>query len=366
MPTAYATKVAEAFSAKVMRHVYARSIFDMLVNRDYQGDISAVGSKCNILTLDKIAEKIYTGANMVVDPLYESNAVLTIDQKKAFYFSQKTLDRWASFVKDPKSVVVEQKGNERKKNVDTFVLGFYGDVAAGQRVGTDYITGTVTVDVTTGAVTGSGTTFTSAMVGRGFKATGHTSWYRVKTYTSATAIVIEDDLDDIASAYTGGAIGGGATYIVEANTPVTLTGGSTGNLLAQIALLKTKLDDAEVPDEDRCLIVPSVVENLIPQAPNIALQTQGAYDELVKRGYITTILGFNIFRSTRTAGDNTNGYHVIAAHRNWLTFADKVLEVGMEEDLIGNFGAAYKDLYVYGAKVADVRRKMAAELFCKV
>ena len=65
----------------------------------------------------------------------------------------------------------------------------------------------------------------------------------------------------------------------------------------------------------------------------------------------------------RLTGDNTDGYHVIAGHSNWLTFAEKLLQATIEEDLIGNFGKAYKDLFVYGAKVADARRHMAAEGF---
>ena len=80
---------------------------------------------------------------------------------------------------------------------------------------------------------------------------------------------------------------------------------------------------------------------------------------------VTELQGFKVFRSMRLTGDNTNGYRVIAAHKSFLTFADKALEVGMEEDLIGNFGSAYKDLFVYGAKVADERRKFGATAFVK-
>jgi hypothetical protein len=46
-----------------------------------------------------------------------------------------------------------------------------------------------------------------------------------------------------------------------------------------------------------------------------------------------------------------------------MTMAEKVLDARMEEDLIGNFGVAYKDLFVYGAKVMDARRHFAAELY---
>jgi hypothetical protein len=360
MPSAYATTVAQGFSTKVLREMYARSIFDFIVNRDYEGEISAVGSKLNILSFAKLSEKTYSGANLTADDLTEVNSVLTIDQWKSFYFKEKTIDKFKSAIKEPKGTILEQAANERRKNLDTFVLGFYGKVAAGNRVGTDYTTGTVTVDVTTGVVTGSGTTFTSAMVGRGFKATGHTKWYRVKTYTSATAIVIENDSDDETSAYDGGAIAGGTAYTIEANTKFQLT---AANVLQYMLALKQKLDDQEVPDEDRWLVVSPVIGGLIPRGTNINIAVPAVYDELIKRGFITEIAGFKVFQSTRLTGDNTNGYRVLAGHPAWLTFADKQLEAGMEEDLIGNFGMAYKDLYVYGAKVADNRRKFAAEGF---
>lgn len=363
---ARATTVAQGFSNKLMLEMYDKNLLDVVTNRDYQGEINAVGSKLNILNFDRVSEKTYSGANLTADSLTENNALLTIDQYKSFYWKEMTLDNWLSYIKNPHPTIVTQVANERNKNMDSYAFGFYGDVAAGNRVGTNYTTGTVTVDVTTGVVTGSGTTFTAAMVGRGFKATGHTAWYRVKTYSSATSIVIEDDKDDATSAYTGGAIGAGATYIVEANTPVSIT---TSNLLAQIALLKLKLDKAEansksaVPDTERWLIVPPEFEQTIVQASGIALHVPEVYSGLVKRGMITELQGFKVFKSNRLTGNNTDGYRILAGHPNWMTFAEKVLDARMEEDIIGNFGTAYKDLFVYGAKVTDSRRHFAAELY---
>lgn len=368
MASAYATKIAEGFSQRLMKETYDRSLVDTVVNRDYQGEINGVGSKMNILNFARISEKTYTGADLTADSLYENNAVLTIDQYKSFYWSEKTLDRWLSYIKNPHSTVVAQKADERNKNMDEFVFGLYGDVGAGNRVGTDYTTGTVTVDAVTGAVTGSGTTFTAAMVGKGFKADGHTQWYRVKSYSGATSIVIEDDLDDVDSAYTGGAIAGGSTYTIEAASPLTVT---TSNLLNSVALLKQKLDLAEsfghssVPDTGRWLIVPPEFETILVQASGVALHVPDVYQELVKKGFITMLQGFMVFRSNRLSGDNTDGYHVLAGHSNWCTFAEKLLTADMEEDLIGNFGSAYKDLFVYGAKVTDSRRHFAAEGFWK-
>ncbi len=366
MASPRATTIAQGFSNKLMKEVYDMSLIDTIVNRDYEGEINGVGSQLNILNIERVTEKNYAGVALTPDSLFENNSKLIIDKYKSFYWQEKTLDNWLSFIKDPKPAVITQTAEERNKNMDTHVLGFYGDVGAGNRVGTDYTTGDVQVVTGTGAVIGNGTTFTAAMVGRGFKATGHTKWYRVATFTDATHITIEDDLDDVTSAYTGGAINAGATYIIEAATPLAVT---TSNLLQTVGKLRLKLDSAEkeghnaVPLNGRWLIVPPEFQYLLPRASGVALHVPEAYQELVKKGMITMLDGFMVFVSNRLTGDNTNGYRVLAGHSNWMTFAEKVLQVKMEEDLPGDFGTAYKDLFVYGAKVADKRRHQAAEAY---
>lgn len=364
MASAYSTKIAEGFSQRLLKEIYDMNLTDSIVNRDYEGEINGVGSKLNILNFSRISEKTYANAAMTADSLYENNATLTIDTYKSFYWKEKDLARWLSYIKNPHATIVQQKADERSKNMDTFVLGAYADVGAGNRVGTDYTTGTVTVDVTTGIVTGSGTTFTEAMEGRGFKADGHTTWYRVKDYTNATSITIEDDKDDVDSAYTGGAISGGSTYTIEAATTLTIT---AANLLQYVGQLRRKLDIAErysksaVPDTDRWLVVPPEFEELHVRATGVALHVPEVYSNLVSKGMIGELLGFKVFKSNRLTGDNTDGFRVLAGHKNWMTFAEKLLNADIEEDLIGDFGSAYKDLFVYGKKVTDSRRHFAAE-----
>ena len=367
MASAYATKVAEGFSQKLLLEVYDKSLTDVIVNREYQGEINGIGSKLNILNFDRISERTYTGADMsTADSLYEVNAQLVINQYKSFYWKEKTIDKWLSYIKSPHSTVMSQKADERAKNMDTYVLGLYGDVGAGNRVGTDADDAT-TIDIvaTTGAFTISGgTPAVAGWVGRGFKAVGHDVWYRVKTVTNTTTGFIEDDSDDLTSTYSGGTITG-ASYVVEAVTAVSIT---TANLLNKVATLKQKLDKAEsygynaVPDSDRVLIVPPEFETTLIQASGIALHVDAVYEDLVKKGYMGMLQGFKVFKSNRLTGNNTDGYHILALHPNWMTFAEKLLEVGIE-DLVGNFGSAYKDLFVYGAKVTDARRHFAAELF---
>lgn len=364
--SAYGTKLAEGFSSKVMQQVYDQDLLGQIVNRNYEGEINGIGSKLNILDFSKLSEKTYADTTLTPDSLSENNGQLIIDQYKSFYWKEKTLAKWLSYIKNPHPYIVSQVASERAKNMDTYVLGLHADIGAGNRVGTDESSGTVTVDVTTGVVTGSSTAFTAAMVGKPFKANGHTTWYRVATYTSSTSITIEDDLDDVASAYTGGAIAGGTAYVIQAATKVTVT---AANILAKIALLKQVLDLSEkngytaVPDSDRFLVAPPEFFTVLTQGTGIALHIDATLETLVKKGYMGELQGFKLFKSNRLSGNNTDGYHLIAGHKNWMTFAEKVLDARMEEDLIGDFGTAYKDLFVYGAKVKDIMRHQAAELF---
>lgn len=358
--SAYGTKISERFAAATLKIFYQESVGDSLVNRDYEGEIKGVNSKVNVLTLAKLGWDTYSGAALTAQDLTEVAGALTTDQKKGYYFKVKDVTKFESMIKNPESTVIEQLGRELKKLVDTHILSHYGDVAAGNRDGTDYTTGTVTVDVTTGVVTGSGTTFTSAMVGRGFKATGHTKWYRVKTYSSATSIVIENDSDDEASAYDGGAIAGGTAYTIEAATKLQI---SKTTVYARILALRQKLDSAEIPLENRCLTVPSLIGNIIRQAPELIPAIPAAYEDVVKKGIIGMIGGFKVYESERVAGDNSSGYRVIANHKAWMTMAEGLVENETEPFLAGDFGMGYKGLYVWGVKVLDERRKCAAEGF---
>lgn len=70
---------------------------------------------------------------------------------------------------------------------------------------TNYITGTVAVTNGSANVVGTGTTFTSGMVGKAFKISGENKFYTVATFTDATHITI--------NTYTG-TTGSGKSYVI--------------------------------------------------------------------------------------------------------------------------------------------------------
>lgn len=359
----YATKLAEGFSQKVVQLYFNRSISDDITNKNYEGEIKDKLSKLNIITFGALGIKNYTGADITADTPQESVGALTTDQQKAFYFVIPSISKFKSWIKNPEGSIMGDSAEVLKETVDAFNLGFYTDVAAGQRIGTNYTTGTVTVDVTTGAVTGSGTTFTAAMVGRGFKATGHTEWYRVKSYSSGTSIVIENDLDDVASAYDGGAIAGGTAYVIEANTAVQVT---MDTLYEKLVSAKTLLDTAKVPLNDRWVAMPAELANLFFTSKYLIPAVTPAYEDVVLKGMLPgTVAGFKVYSNEQVTGATATGWHVIAAHKSFITHAFGLNEVGTE-DAIGNFGKKFKSLHVYGSKVVDERRKCGVELFIKL
>lgn len=359
----FANNAGEKFASRALEIYFEEAVTPMITNNDYEGEIKTGGAdRLSILTLDEDEGiQTYSGANLTLADAEESEAQLIVSQQKAYYFRIKSVDKFESYVNDPENSIIKRKMGELAETVDAFVLALHDDVAAGNRTGTDYSTGTVTITVTTGGVVGSGTTFTSAMVGQGFKATGHTLWYRVKTFTSTTVIVIEDDFDDITSAYTGGAISGGTAYVIQANTAVALT---TANIYGKFVALRKSLNQSKTPKSDRWCVVNADVEAVLLQSDDFTRATESD-TEVIRNGLIGRIAGMTIYSNEQLDGDNTTGYNVMAGHKSAITYAMAFTETGIE-DLIGNFGKAYKGLIKYGAKVPDERRKALAELFCTV
>lgn len=363
----FGTNVGEKFAKNVLGIFFQMSLAPDITNQDYEGEIKGGGAdRVNVLTFGALALKNYTGSAMTPDTPSESEGTIVVNQKKAYYFQIESFAKFSSYVDNPESSLIQTAGKTLAETVDNFVLSFYSDVASGNRVGTDYTTGTVEVTTTTGAVTGTGTTFTAAMVGLGFKAAGHTAWYRIKTYTSGTAIVIEDDKDDVTSAYTGGAISAGATYTIEAVSAITVTASTAGtSIYEKIVALKTKLDQGKIPTSDRWVVMPAVVANLLLQSPYLTPAVSTAYENVVLKGIVGYVAGFKVYSNEQVSGNNTTGYFCLAGHKSFITMAMAFTESDVEP-FIGGFGQNFKGLNCYGAKVIDERRKAGAYLLAKV
>lgn len=367
-PNTSITKKLEIFSGQILQRFFQDSVTSQITNRRYEGQIKGLGTIVDIPMLGENVDWVnYDGSDLSPQDELELNAQLICDQAKAYYFRVRNTDTLESYIKDKDNAVRTRLANRLKEIIDGYILGFYTKVASGNRVGTDYTTGTVAVATSTGVVTGTGTTFTASMVGKGFWATGlvdgqgRKKWYRISAYTSATSITIIDDNLDQTAAYTGGTIGAGAAFIVEADTAVQVT---TSTIYAKLLDVMGKLTTRYVPLENRFFVCPNAIGNIFRQANVLNLAVTELVDSVIRKGAIGKVAGAMIFENEQVTGDVTNGFHCLAGIPDAITLATAMTDQGME-DWIGNFGTKFKGLQVYGAKVPNVYRVALAEGYFK-
>lgn len=358
----YSTKLAEAFAAQIIKIYFEVDVTPKITNSNYEGQIKDKATVCNILTLGGVTRQPYTGSAMTPQALLESNGQLKTDQGSGYYFTVTSLEVLKSFIKNPEGDILEKLEGQLREEIDGYVLAFWPDVAAGNRVGTDYSTGDITITDVTGALVGNDTVLVAAMVGRGIKAVGHSKWYRLKSISSTTAGYVENDEDDVTSHYDGGTITS-ADYVLEAATAIQLT---KNNIYEYLLALFTKLNKTKTPKTNRWVVVPSEIGSLIKLAPEYIPAVPSAYEDVVKNGFIVKMAGFMVYENEEVAGDAVNGWHIMAGHPSAITFGMAMTDSHVEPFVTGNSGKGYVGINVYGAKVVDERRKALAELFGKL
>jgi len=366
----YGTNLGEKFAAQALEKYYETSVQPLITNSDYEKLLSPGGSyQFSVLTYGDVTINDYTkGSAITPETLTESEGSLDPDQQKMYYFKIPSLTAFESYVSDPGSALLKRAGDQLKTAIDTYILGLYADTGSGNRVGTNYTVGSVSVTATAGAVTAtaaSASAWASSMVGLGFKATGHTKWYRIESVNTATTLTIMNDSDDDAQTYDGGEIEDKAEavpYVIEAATPVAITIGTT-DMIPYIDKLAMNLDRNEIPKSDRWLVVNSYGAAAIRTSAKYTPAVESAYQNVTQKGLIGFCSGFQVYQNEHVYGDNTSGYYILVGHKSAITFAMEFTESGIE-DLVGDFGKAYKGLVVYGAKILDERRKALAYFFC--
>lgn len=350
------------FSLKTIAKLWNETLYNKVANTDYEGDIKNEGDRVVVRTEQDINLSTYTkGMTLVAQDLAPISEELLIDQLKYFKFVVDDVDKMQNDIK----TIDKHADNAKKqvaKTIDTDIFSYaWKEVLGDNFVGTDYSTGTVTVTTVTGAVTGSGTTFTAGMVGCPFKATGHTQYYRILSQSSATAIVIEDY--DAPATYSGGAIAGGTAYVIKGATPIQLT---KTNFYQYLCTVGEVLDTQNTPDEDRWLVINAKAKAVLRQAPEFIPAVDKAYENVVVSAKIGEIAGFRVYRSELIAGANgaTTGYYYLAGDKGFISFAMQIMKTSViSSDIDPNsFVSTCKGLVVWGRKVFKGTRGRGAVL----
>jgi len=163
---------------------------------------------------------------------------------------------------------------------------------------------------------------------------------------------------------TAGKISGAYNFGTDA-TPIALTptaGTTTANILNAITAMASALDEQNVPETDRFLILTPVERNMLMQTPLAQAQWMGDSTSIVRNGKIGRIDRFDVYVSNLlpTAAANKDYFGVTntsakrhalyAGHKSAWTFASQINKVESIPNP-SDFGQLVRGLVVYGRKV---------------
>lgn len=143
----------------------------------------------------------------------------------------------------------------------------------------------------------------------------------------------------------------GAFNLGVTGTPITLT---KANVLDYILHCQTVLQEQNIPDSERWMVIPALMANIIQRSDLKNVDMSGDAVTPIRNGRLGTIGKFTLYESNNytsvTDGADTC-YNILFGHKSALTFASQLVETEYHEKLETTFGSAMKGLNVYGYKV---------------
>jgi len=362
------------FSLKLVELLYNDGIYSVITNNKYEGQIKDSGDRVRVRTAGRISLSAYTkGMQLVKQELTPTSEDLIIDQQQYFSFGVDDVDK----IQNDINAISEYATNAKRdmsELIDTNLLRFgRRNVYYSNAVGTNYSTGTASVAATTGVVTGTGTTWTAAMVGGIIKFAGLSNAYYIRAFSSTTSItvvdqgstmVIDPSTNAVTGSYTGGAIAPTAsdtTYVIYAATHRATT---KSTIYKDLVDVDTALTAQKVPRGSRFIVLNAAAEGILRQAPEFIPAVQSAYTGVVERGIIGTIAGLKVVSSQLVDGDNTTGWWFLAGDKEFLSFASQIMNVSVVPAAAdpNSFITTCKGLLVFGRAVFAENRKRGAVL----
>lgn len=141
------------------------------------------------------------------------------------------------------------------------------------------------------------------------------------------------------------------------NTPIALTG---ANVINTITALASVLDEQNVPETDRWLVISPYVRNVLMASPLAQAYVTGDSQSILRNGKIGSIDRFTIYVSNQVpsaaagkdffGGDQAGAAKrqaIMAGHKSALTFASQIAKVESLQNP-NDFGQLVRGLNVYG------------------
>ena len=157
-------------------------------------------------------------------------------------------------------------------------------------------------------------------------------------------------LRDTADTYIAG------LYTGATNT-VTASQITAANAYGKIVNLARQMDDADIPEEGRFLVVKPWIKELLLQNADFLRATESIAKPAVLNGQIGTVAGIAILSSRNTVdtGSAPVVTHCVAGHNSAWSFAQQILNTESLR-IPDRHATGYRGLHAYGAKVMDGAR----------
>ena len=287
------------WSAKLNQKFYKSTVFGEIANTSYEGEISGLGDKVVINNRPDITISDYqVGTSLSYQVPAPSTVELPIDRAKYFAFQ----------VND----VVEHQSQPKLMDM------FSDDAAMQMKIAID----------------------TSVLLG------------------TATKQGIWNDVPAANQGATAGAISGGYN-LGTATAPVTLT---ASNVLATLTALAGVLDEQNIPETERWLLIDPLTRQILMQSNLAQAQFMGDDKSMVRNGKIGMIDRFTVYVTNNlpkaattqdyfgaAAAGTAKRRLIMAGHKSAVTFASQMTKMETVRNP-SDFGDYIRGLNVYGYK----------------
>jgi hypothetical protein len=118
----------------------------------------------------------------------------------------------------------------------------------------------------------------------------------------------------------------------------------------QLRKLSVKLDEANVPQEGRWVVVPPWYHGLLLEDDRFVRVDASGTSAGLRNGVIGQALGFDVMKSNNAPLVTGDDYAVIAGHPSAISYAEQIVKVETYRPQ-DSFSDAVKGLHVYGAKL---------------
>lgn len=300
-PAYSGTFIPTIWSGKLNAKFYATTVFGEIANTNYEGDIKNIGDKVVINNIPSVTINDYTVGNTLSYEVPAPNKI-ELDISKAKYFGVNVSDV-LEYQSQPKlmDMFTNDAAKQMAINIDTDLLKNSMDTVAADNRGT-----------TAGVRSGS---------------------------------------FNLGGAGTGAATDAGALLSL-----------STSNIVSTITSMASVLDEQNVPDTDRFLVISPAVRNLLMGSNLQQAYLTGDSQSILRNGKIGTIDRFTIYVSnllpTAAADKNFDGTTntgatarkcIVAGHTTAISFASQIAKVESLQNP-NDFGTLVRGLNIYGYK----------------